>query len=597
MNRIRNLFPLVILTFYGFPAFAGLEICNDTNETQAISVGYKGDDVWTSEGWWNLDPGGCATPIGGDLTQRYYYFRAEKSGGPFQGGNYYFCTSTTAYTIKGDTECEERGYDKEDFQEIDTGETGTEFTFRLTQSAMDVAQSGEGLGLEFCNETEFTQAVSIGYKQGEGYISRGWWNVEPGECSKPLSAALQQRYYYYRAEVSAGDFSGQGYSFCTASEAYDIEGDKDCENRGYVTEDFAEIDTGESARGFTFTLTNATGGNIENASASDGDDGLRICNETTATQEVSIGYQAEDGWTSEGWWRIEPDGCATVIDGPLKNQWYYYRAEVQGGPFDGENYTFCTTTQAYTIVGDEDCESRGYESEKFREFSIGSGTSSFVLTIGSSAAIPGGESSGDETVSETTAEPVVNAGLKVCNETEHNQSLSFGYDGADGWTSEGWWVAEPGECVTPALDGQPHRYIYYRAEVNGGEFAGQNYFFCTTPDAYTIVGDDNCASRGYDREDFYEIDTGAGEELFTFTLVSDPGSESPAGTAESVTTATDSKGGGVEFDRNSEAAVEPEPEPETNPDPGPTTQPEPEIEPEPEPEQKKPPRRGGSRGG
>ena len=576
----------VVFVLTASTANAALVICNDTDRTQAVSIGYKGAADWTSEGWWNIEPGDCATPLGDDLTQRYYYFRAEADAGPFIGGNYFFCTTTTAYEIVGDTECEARGYDKEDFQEIDTGETGSEYTYRLTQTAMDVAQAGDGIGLEFCNESQHTQAISIAYQKGDSFISRGWWNVEPGECNKPLKDALQFRYYYYRAEVSAGDFNGEGYSFCTSPDAYDIIGDENCADRGYVSEDFAEIDTGESARGYTVAITDETGGIV---GGDGGYSGLRVCNETEEAQEVSVGYQGDEDWTSEGWWRLEPGECANTIDGPLKHQYYYYRSEIAGGEFDGENYTFCTTPSAYTIVGDSDCESRGYELEKFREVNIGQGVESYVLKIGSSAAFPGGVS--EATTASTSVEPDPNAGLQVCNETEHTQSLAFGYDGADGWTSEGWWVADAGQCVTPTLDGQHHRYIYYRAEVNGGPFEGQSYFFCTTSDAFTILGDDNCASRGYDREDFREIDTGSSDGIFTFTLVASEAGEAVE-VDTSVSTNEESKVGGIEFDRNNGDAVDPEPE--TNPDPGTTIQPEPE--PEPEPEEKAPTRRGGSRG-
>ena len=193
----------------------------------------------------------------------------------------------------------------------------------------------------------------------------------------------------------------------------------------------------------------------------------------------------------------------------------------------------------------------------------------------------------------------------MCNETAFEQSLSFGYNGVEGWTSEGWWNAGPGDCVTPALDGQNRRYVYYRAEVNGGDFDGQNYFFCTSPEEYTIVGDTDCESRGYDREDFREIDTGGNEGMFVFTLVADedrrmtePAEEAPvtdplAGPTEAPASdpeggiAPSDTGGGFDFDRQGDDAT-PDPEPEL----------EPEVEPEPEPEpEPKTPRRGGSRGG
>ena len=111
-------------------AQAGLEICNDTGASQSVSIGYKGDEDWTSEGWWNIEPGDCMTPVG-ELKNRYYYYRAEVDGGDFDGEDYFFCTTTEAYTIVGDTECDTRGYDREEFAEIDTGSSEGMFTLTL----------------------------------------------------------------------------------------------------------------------------------------------------------------------------------------------------------------------------------------------------------------------------------------------------------------------------------------------------------------------------------------------------------------------------------------------------------------------------------
>ena len=35
------------------------------------------------------------------------------------------------------------------------------------------------------------------------------------------------------------------------------------------------------------------------------------------------------------------------------------------------DYSFCTQSEPFTIVGDADCEARGYKKERFREENIG----------------------------------------------------------------------------------------------------------------------------------------------------------------------------------------------------------------------------------
>ena len=112
-------------------AQAGLEICNQTSAVQGISIGYKDGETWVSEGWWNIDPGACAIVVGGNLKNRYYYYRAEVNGGPFKGEGYMFCTTPEDYTIVGDNNCSGRGYDREAFSEVDTGTKATDFTLTL----------------------------------------------------------------------------------------------------------------------------------------------------------------------------------------------------------------------------------------------------------------------------------------------------------------------------------------------------------------------------------------------------------------------------------------------------------------------------------
>lgn len=112
-------------------AQAGLEVCNDTDLVQSVAIGFKGDTDWTSEGWWNIDPGDCAVVVGGDLTRRYYYYYAESDAADFEGQNYLFCGTREVFSIVGDTDCEGRGYEALSMREIDTGETARDFTLTL----------------------------------------------------------------------------------------------------------------------------------------------------------------------------------------------------------------------------------------------------------------------------------------------------------------------------------------------------------------------------------------------------------------------------------------------------------------------------------
>lgn len=109
------------------------------------------------------------------------------------------------------------------------------------------------------------------------------------------------------------------------------------------------------------------------------------------------------------------------------------------------------------------------------------------------------------------------AGLKFCNETDAKISVAIGYNDGGTWTSEGWWGVDPGAC-TSVVDGDlTRRYTYWRATSGSHSWEHANFMFCTSPEVFTIVGDENCDTRGYERHGFNEIDHD-GLTAFTMTL-------------------------------------------------------------------------------
>ncbi|ANP35680.1 hypothetical protein JL2886_00754 [Phaeobacter gallaeciensis] len=129
------------LAFSAAPAFAGLEICNDAGRSLSVAIGYADGDTWVSKGWWNIDAGDCKTPLGGDLKNRYYYYRANSSGSAFASGDFTFCTTSQAFTISGDSECAARGYESTGFRKLDTGKTAKQFTLTLVDNSTSKSET------------------------------------------------------------------------------------------------------------------------------------------------------------------------------------------------------------------------------------------------------------------------------------------------------------------------------------------------------------------------------------------------------------------------------------------------------------------------
>lgn len=95
---------------------------------------------------------------------------------------------------------------------------------------------------------------------------------------------------------------------------------------------------------------------------------LRVCNRTNNPINIALGYRAERGWQSEGWWLAGANDCAVVFQGDLNSRFYYLFAadDVGGGAWDG-NVFMCTRDETFTIFGVEDCLARGYERTGFFE--------------------------------------------------------------------------------------------------------------------------------------------------------------------------------------------------------------------------------------
>jgi uncharacterized membrane protein len=100
---------------------------------------------------------------------------------------------------------------------------------------------------------------------------------------------------------------------------------------------------------------------------------LRVCNKTTSRVGIAIGYKAQQDWTTEGWWTVGSDSCATLLAGPLSGRYYYmYAVDYdQGGEWSGDSAFFCTQEKEFTIQGVNDCVARGFQKTGFYEVDTG----------------------------------------------------------------------------------------------------------------------------------------------------------------------------------------------------------------------------------
>ncbi len=106
-----------------------------------------------------------------------------------------------------------------------------------------------------CNNTSSRVGIALGYKDGEGWITEGWWNVSSHNCETLLRGTLVARYYYiYAIDYDrGGEWSGKAF-MCSRDKEFTIKGTEDCLARGFDRTGYFEVDTGEQ-RAWTVQLT------------------------------------------------------------------------------------------------------------------------------------------------------------------------------------------------------------------------------------------------------------------------------------------------------------------------------------------------------
>jgi uncharacterized membrane protein len=97
-----------------------------------------------------------------------------------------------------------------------------------------------------------------------------------------------------------------------------------------------------------------------------------VCNKTANPASIAIGFFNGKDWTSSGWWKVAPGGCAAVIDEPLLARYYYVYAEHEelGGAWEGDR-SFCVGTGRFSIAGRGNCTAHGYETKRFFQVDTG----------------------------------------------------------------------------------------------------------------------------------------------------------------------------------------------------------------------------------
>ncbi len=125
----------------------------------------------------------------------------------------------------------------------------------LLAASFMLASAPARADLRMCNTTSSRIGVAIGYRDAQGWVTEGWWNLSPRACETLLRGTLAARFYYVYAldYDKGGEWTGKSV-MCTRNKEFTIRGIEDCLARGYDRSGFFEVDTGEQ-KGWTIQLT------------------------------------------------------------------------------------------------------------------------------------------------------------------------------------------------------------------------------------------------------------------------------------------------------------------------------------------------------
>jgi uncharacterized membrane protein len=125
----------------------------------------------------------------------------------------------------------------------------------ITLLALAASAGPATADFRLCNNTGSRVGVAIGYKDGEGWTTEGWWNLPSRSCETILKGDLVARYYYvYAIDYDrGGEWMGQAF-MCTRDKEFTIRGISDCLAHGFDRTGFFEVDTSEQ-KSWTVQLT------------------------------------------------------------------------------------------------------------------------------------------------------------------------------------------------------------------------------------------------------------------------------------------------------------------------------------------------------
>ena len=107
------------------------------------------------------------------------------------------------------------------------------------------------LGFFYCNKTDSAVWSAIATPaEGESYTSKGWWKLEPGNCSKIIKGELEKDHYYVFGAIEDGaaekTIVGGDKAFCVNAVMFNLNDDLTCTDQDLEEKMFRRVEIGGS---------------------------------------------------------------------------------------------------------------------------------------------------------------------------------------------------------------------------------------------------------------------------------------------------------------------------------------------------------------
>jgi len=283
--------------------------------------------------------------------------------------------------------------------------------------------------------------------------------------------------------------------------------------------------------------------------------GWSLCNQTSFVIEAAIGRPDGASTVVEGWTKLRPGSCETVLSGPLTPGIHYLSGRTsdahRGGSkaWGGDQRLCVDSLGSFSVENLADCAGMGLDAMGFKpvlienrtkwrndftetdDFSLNTARAAGIQRLLEDAGIFSGKIDGligrktraaiadflseQGLASDTTDEDLIDilelaaktrakdVGMTVCNRTRNRiWSAIARRSSGETWESRGWWMLEAGGCArvidAPLL--QAEHFVYGEMETENGQvrtLSRANESFCVARAKFAINGRDDCEEAAY----------------------------------------------------------------------------------------------------